>query len=69
MSIRVKDEYRQNDLSLSPGGSDVTTLMSNGKRLTYDKIKYVEKYCSKLKNDPQVIEIQVNGELYWKRNQ
>lgn len=69
MSIKVKDEYRRNDLSLSPGGSDVTTIMSNGKKLTYDKIKSVEKYCSRLKNDQSVIEILVDGEAYWKRNQ
>jgi hypothetical protein len=69
MSIKVKDEYRRNDLSLSPGGSDVTTIMSNGKKLTYDKIKSVEKYCARLKKDPLVIEIIVDGEAYWKRNQ
>lgn len=69
MSLKVKDEYRRNDLSLSPGGSDVTTIMSNGKKLTYDKIKSVEKYCSRLKNDKSVIEILVDGEAYWKRNQ
>lgn len=69
MSIKVKDEYRRNDLSLSPGGSDVTAIMSNGKKLTYDKIKSVEKYCARLKKDPLVIEIIVDGEAYWKRNQ
>jgi hypothetical protein len=69
MSIKVKDEYRRNDLSLSPGGSDVTAIMSNGKKLTYDKIKSIEKYCARLKNDPVVIEIIVDGKSYWKRNQ
>ena len=69
MSIKVKDEYRRNDLSLSPGGSDVTAIMSNGKQLTYDKIKSIEKYCARLKNDKSVIEILVDGEAYWKRNQ
>jgi hypothetical protein len=69
MSIKVKDEYRRNDLSLSPGGSDVTAIMSNGKKLTYDKIKSIEKYCARLKADPLVMEILVDGESYWKRNQ
>ena len=69
MSIKVKDEYRRNDLSLSPGGSDVTTIMSNGKKLTYDKIKSIEKYCARLKADPLVMEILVDCESYWKRNQ
>jgi hypothetical protein len=67
MSIKVNDEYRRNDLSLSPGGSDVTTIMSNGKKLIYDKIKYVEKYCARLKKDPLVMEILVDGKEYWKR--
>jgi hypothetical protein len=69
MSIKVKDEYRRNDLSLSPGGSDVTAIMSNGKKLTYDKIKSIEKYCARLKGEPLVMEILVDGESYWKRNQ
>ena len=69
MSIKVKDEYRRNDLSLSPGGSEVTTISSNGKKLVYDKIKSVSRYCERLKNDSQVIEILVDGEMYWKRNQ
>lgn len=68
MSIKVKDEYRRNDLSLSPGGSDVTIIMSNGKKLVYDKIKSVVKYCARLKKDPLVVEILVDGEPYWKRN-
>jgi hypothetical protein len=68
-SLKVKDEYRQNELSLSPGGSEVTTILSNGKKLTYDKIKAVDKYCKRLKNDPLVSEILVDGVEYWKRNQ
>lgn len=67
MSLKVNDEYRRNDLSLSPGGSEVTTIMSNGKKLTYDKIKSVEKYCARLKKDPLVMEILVEGKEYWKR--
>jgi hypothetical protein len=43
--------------------------MSNGKQLTYDKIKSVEKYCARLKNDQLVAEILVDGKSYWKRNQ
>jgi hypothetical protein len=69
MSIKVKDEYRRNDLSLSPGGSEVTTIMSDGKKLVYDKIKSVSKYCARLKNDQHVMEILVDGKEYWKRNQ
>jgi hypothetical protein len=67
MSIKVKDEYRKNELSFSPGGSDVTVIHKNGKMLTYDKIKNIERYCTILKNDQTVIEIKVNGQDYWKK--
>ncbi len=69
MAIKVKDEYRKNELSLIPGGSEVTAILSDGNRLTYDKIKSVNKYCDQLKKDRLVIEIHVNGEVYWNRNQ
>lgn len=68
MAIRVKDELRTNDLSLTPGGSEVKTIMQDGKDIIYDKIKYVKGYCKRLMADPKVIEIHVDGELYWKRN-
>ena len=68
MSIKVKDDYRTNDLSLTPGGSEVTTIMKNGSSKTYDKVKFVDKYCSKLMNDLDVVEILVNDQFYWKRN-
>ncbi len=69
MPIKVKDQYRKNELSLTPGGSEVTTILKNGKSITYDKIKSVDKYCSRLKSDPMVIEIRVDDKLYWAINQ
>jgi hypothetical protein len=69
MAIKVKDEYRKNELSFIPGGSEVTAILRDGTRLTYDKIKSVTKYCDRLKEDRLVIELHVNGEVYWNRNQ
>lgn len=68
MLIKVKDQYRKNELSLTLGGSEVTAILENGKSIVYDKIKSISRYCNKLKNDHRVIEILVNGEVYWKRN-
>jgi len=68
MEIRVKDEYRKNELSSIPGGSTVTAILKSGPSMSYDKIKSVEKYCSRLKLDLSIIEIIVNGESYWKRD-
>lgn len=68
MEIRVKDEYRKNELSSIPGGSTVTAILKSGPNVSYDKIKSVEKYCSRLKLDLSIIEIMVNGESYWKRD-
>lgn len=68
MSIRVKDEHRKHELSLTPGGSEVKTVLTNGKKLIYDKIKYVKGYCSRLIKDPNVVEIWVDDQLFWTRN-
>lgn len=69
MAIKVGDAYRKNELSFQPGGSEVSSITSNGKMVTYDKIKNVDAYCNRLKNDPKVDEIRVDGTTYWKRNQ
>jgi hypothetical protein len=67
MANRVPDQFRKNDLSLSPGGDEVTAIHDKGKILIYDKIKNINAYCRKLKADPTVIEIRVNDQTYWKR--
>lgn len=65
----VKDEFRKNDLSLTPGGSVVTVIMVDGKKYSYDKVKNVNAYSEKMKKDARVMEIWVGEELKWKRNQ
>jgi hypothetical protein len=68
MTFKVSDEYRKNELSLSPGGSEVTSILANGKSTTYDKVKNITAYCNRLKADPKVMEIKIDGNTYWKRN-
>jgi GH15 family glucan-1,4-alpha-glucosidase len=46
MATKVKDEYRHNELSIQEGGTSLTVYQTDGKVLTYDKVKSVEKYIS-----------------------
>ena len=67
MSIRVGDDHRINELSFTPGGSEIKVLYDTGKEMIYDKVKFVDKYCSRLIANPKVMAIHVNGTFYWKR--
>jgi hypothetical protein len=67
MAIKVSDQYRKNELSLSPGGSEVKAVHSNGKTIVYDKIKNVNAYCVKLKKDSDIVQIIVDETIYWTR--
>jgi len=51
--MKVRDEYRSNDLSHTPGGVTVVVKLTNGKTREYDKIKYLNRYIDKviLKDD------------------
>jgi hypothetical protein len=69
MAIKVKDEFRKNELSLEPGGSVVRVLHRNGKEMIYDKVKNPSAYCRRLTSDETVIEITVDGQPFWNRNQ
>jgi len=44
MATRVKDEYRHNELSIQEGGSSLTVYQADGKILTYDKVKSIDRY-------------------------
>ena len=65
----VKDSFRKNKLSLTPGGETLTAVLNDGKKISYDKIKNVDAYCSKMIKDLNIMEIWCEGELLWKRNQ
>jgi hypothetical protein len=60
--FKVPDHVRTNHLSLEPGGSVVTIVHSDGKRLVYDKIKKPLSYINKAAGDDDVAEIWLDGE-------
>jgi hypothetical protein len=68
MGFKVGDEYRTNELSLTPGGSEVKSISTTGKSKTYDKVKNVNAYCQRLIKDQKIAEIWVDSTIYWKRN-
>ena len=65
MKIKVSDGHRKNGLSLTPGGSTVTVVHSNGKELSYDKIKNPSAYIKRLISDDTITFIYVDGEKVW----
>lgn len=60
MEINVKDKYRTNQLSLTPGGSVVKVQMKNGNILVYDKVKSPIAYISNLTTRDEIVEVWVN---------
>ena len=65
LSMRVGDEYRTNPLSLSPGGSVVTVVFSDGRMLDYDKVKSPKKYVSKIPQKEDIVAVYVNANQVW----
>ena len=63
--MRVADEFRTNPLSLSPGGSVVTVVFSDGRMLDYDKVKSPKKYVSKIPQKEDIVAVYVNGKQAW----
>ena len=63
--MRVADEFRTNPLSLSPGGSVVTVVFSDGRMLDYDKVKSPKKYVSKIPQKEDITAVYVNGNQVW----
>ena len=67
--LRVSDDYRTNELSLQPGGYEVSVVYENGKRLIYDKVKrpgsYIKSIALKPTANGEIVEILVNNEIKW----
>lgn len=63
--MRVADEFRTNPLSLSPGGSIVTVMFSNGRMLDYDKVKSPKKYVASIPQKEDITAVFVNGNQVW----
>jgi hypothetical protein len=66
-TILVADPYRTNALSLVPGGSTVVTVLSDGSKRSYNKVKDPQRYANTVRKDPAVFKILVDGKLYWER--
>jgi hypothetical protein len=59
--FKVADQARTNQLSLEPGGSVVTVVHTDGKKLVYDKIKKPQSYINIASRDETVSEIWLDG--------
>lgn len=59
MATRVKDEYRHNELSIQEGGASLTVYQRDGKVLTYDKVKSIDRYIEAAlrKNKDNIVKI------------
>ena len=58
--FKVGDQYRTNDLSFSPGGVTVTVDYKDGRRMSYDKVKYPGAFIKKVMKDPLISRAYVN---------
>ncbi len=63
-TLNVADEFRTNNLSLTPGGSIVEITYANGKTLVYDKIKNPKKYIQSLSDYKNIVSVKVDGEPF-----
>jgi hypothetical protein len=68
-NTQVSDQFRTNELSLVPGGSQVTLFYKNGKTISYDKVKNPNSYCSAIlrKSSADILKIEVDGVLYYQK--
>lgn len=68
-TIRVSDAHRLNELSLLPGGDEVTVVYQNNKSRVYDKIKRPAQYVRTLlsRKDNSITQIKVNGAVVWNK--
>lgn len=70
---KVKDEFRKNDLSLEPGGSEVYVFYPGETRI-YDKVKYPQAFAnriiSKCKKEGSVLpnKIETKNKILWERS-
>jgi hypothetical protein len=63
-TVKVSDQFRTNNLSLTPGGSEVSITLNNGQTLVYDKIKSPKKYIQSLSNYKDIVTVKVDGEPF-----
>jgi hypothetical protein len=66
--MKVGDEFRTNQLSLTPGGSLVSVTYRSGGVKEYDKVKFPRAYVGRITDRESIVEIRVNGNLVWDKN-
>lgn len=70
---KIKDEYRKNSLSLSPGGTEVQVVYL-GETRVYDKVKHPKAFANgiirKCKNEGTELplEIKTQNEVLWEKS-
>lgn len=68
MSLKVEDRYRTNQLSMEPGGYEVTIIHEGSDTFIYDKIKRPGSYIKGISSVNQIkpiIKILIDGEEVW----
>lgn len=67
--LKVSDNYRTNELSLKPGGHEVTVIHQGGKSFVYDKVKrpgmYIKSISNQDKGHGPIVEILLDGKSVW----
>jgi hypothetical protein len=68
MPLKVADKYRTNQLSMEPGGYEVTIIHEGSDTFIYDKIKSPGSYIKGISSVSQtkpIIKILIDGEEVW----
>ena len=66
--IKVKDQFRSNELSLEEGGATVKIIRTDGVVVIYDKIKSVRAYTERASKNFDVAEVWHGETCLFKRN-
>lgn len=68
-TIHVSDAHRINELSLLPGGDEVTVVYEKGNSRVYDKIKSPRRYVNALlsRRNNGITQVKVNGAVVWNK--
>ena len=71
--MRVKDQYRKNELSTSPGGDEVFVYYTDGLRI-YDKVKSPHSYANVILaqirkgGNENIMKIEIKDKIIWEKS-
>lgn len=66
-TIVVHERFRTNELSLRPGGYNVTVIYSDGSQRIYNNVKNPRAYINSIAKDETIVKALVDSEVYWTR--